>query len=66
MSPTLRFALRAAFVGAAGLLASLQAALPGISTDDLVSALIAGGLLALSYAGIGAATPLEPKVGRKT
>lgn len=61
-----KFVARAAFVGVAGLLASLQANLPGLTWDDLIAGLIAGGLLALSYAGIGAATPLEPSVGKKS
>lgn len=65
MSPTVRYVVRIAFVAVAGLLASLQANLPGVSLDDLTQALIAGGILGLGYAGVGAATPIEPKVGVK-
>jgi hypothetical protein len=41
------------------MLVSLQVALPGISVDEFVAAVIAGAIGGLGYAGIGAATSLE-------
>jgi hypothetical protein len=66
MSPTTRYIIRIAFLAIVTGAASLQAALPGISLDDGVSALIAAVIASGAYAGIGAATPLEPKVGKKS
>lgn len=65
-SPTSRYVLRTALVGVASALASLQANLPGVSGDDVVQAVIAGAILALGYAGIGAVTPAEPRIGKKS
>lgn len=59
MSPTQKFAIKCIGLGLYGVLVSLQVALPGISTDDLIAAVIAGGIGGLGYAGIGAATSLE-------
>lgn len=63
MSPGSRYVFRVILVGVAAMLASLQANLPGVSGDDLAQAGIAGAIIGLGYAGIGAATPLEPAVG---
>lgn len=63
MNPTLRYAVRCVGFGLATFLGSLQGNLPGIDSGDLVSAGIAGAIVGLGYAGIGAATPLEPAVG---
>jgi hypothetical protein len=63
MTPTMKYVTKCVLIGVYGALVSLQVNLPGVSSDDLVSALIAGALGALVYAGIGAATPLEA-VGR--
>jgi hypothetical protein len=66
MNPTARYIVRIAFFALVTGAASLQAALPGISLDDGISALIAAIIASGAYAGIGAATPLEPKIGKKT
>jgi len=63
MSPTLKYVTKCVLIGLYGLLVSLQVALPGISWDDLISAVIAGAIGGLGYAGIGAATPLEAPGG---
>jgi hypothetical protein len=65
MNPIVRFTVRAALVGLLSALVSLQVNLPGISLDDATTALIGGAIAALAYAGIGAVTPLEPRVGVK-
>jgi hypothetical protein len=59
MSPAAKFVIKCVLIGAYGVLVALQVALPGISLDELVAALIAGAIGGLGYAGIGAATPLE-------
>ena len=59
MSPTTKFAVKCVGIGLYAVLVSLQVALPGITLDDLVSALVAGAIGGLGYAGIGAATSLE-------
>lgn len=66
MSATTRYAVRAVFVGVVGAATSLQANLPGVSTDDAIQAVIAGIVALGVYAGVGAVTPLEPAVGKKT
>jgi hypothetical protein len=66
MNPTTRYIVRIAFFFLVTVAASLQGALPGVSPDDALSALIAGILASGGYAGIGAATPLEPKIGKKS
>lgn len=63
MSPKTRYAVRSILVGLSAALGSLQGNLPGVSGDDLISAVIAGFIFIVSYAGIGYATPLEPSVG---
>lgn len=59
MSPTTKYVVKCVLIGAYAVLVSLQVALPGISLDELVASLIAGGIGGLGYAGIGAATTLE-------
>lgn len=68
MGPTSRYVLRCALVGVAALLTSLQASAYGSAIDqaELVNALLAAGVAALAYAGIGAAVPVvEPNIGNK-
>lgn len=59
MSPTRKYIVKCVLFGVSAALVRLQAVLPGISLDDLVSAVIAGAIVGLGYAGIGAATSLE-------
>lgn len=59
MSPTTKYIVKCVLIGLYGVLVSLQVALPGISWDDLLGAIIAGAIGGLGYAGIGAATTLE-------
>jgi len=59
MSPTGKYVTKCVLIGMYGVLVSLQVNLPGVSWDDLISAVVAGAIGALAYAGIGAATPLE-------
>ena len=63
MSPMTKYIVKCVLIGLYGALVALQVALPGISTDELVAALIAGAIGGLGYAGIGAATPLEHPKG---
>lgn len=63
-----RYVLRCVLFGVSAILVSLQASGYGssISQAELVDALIAGGIAALAYAGIGAAVPaVEPNIGNK-
>jgi len=63
-----RYALRCTLFGVSAFLVSLQAAATGSSLtgSEAVYALIAGGIAALAYAGIGAASPnVEPNIGYK-
>lgn len=66
MSATTRYIVRGSFVGVVALLASLQAALPGLDGGELLQAIIAGVVALGAYLGIGAATPVEPSVGKKS
>ncbi len=59
MTPTQKYVTKCVLFGLYGLLVSLQVALPGISLDELIAGLIAGGIGGLGYAGIGYATSLE-------
>jgi hypothetical protein len=59
MTPTQKYVTKCVLIALYATLVSLQVALPGISTDDLVQAVIAGAIGGLGYAGIGAATSLE-------
>jgi hypothetical protein len=59
MSPNVKFTIKCVGLALSLFLTSLQASLPGLSTDDLVTAVIAGAIGGLGYAGIGAATTLE-------
>ena len=65
MSPSTRFVVRAVFVGVLAAAASLQASSSGVDWNDALQALIAGVVAVGAYLGIGAATPLEPDVGRR-
>jgi hypothetical protein len=63
---TARYVLRAFLVGVAGTLAALQAHGTPVSWEDVYKSVIAGAVLALAYAGIGAASPaVEPNIGIK-
>lgn len=67
-SPTSRYVLRCFLFGVSALLVSLQASASGSALDnnEILLALIAGGIAALTYAGIGAAVPaVEPLIGNK-
>lgn len=59
MSPTQKYITKCVLFGLYGLLVSLQVALPGLSADEVIAAVIAGAIGGLGYAGIGAATSLE-------
>lgn len=63
-----RYVLRCFLFGVSAVLVSLQASGYGsdITQPELIDALIAGGIAALAYAGIGAAVPaVEPNIGLK-
>lgn len=63
-----RYVLRCFLFGVAAFLAALQASSFGseLHWNELVQALISGGIAALAYAGIGAAVPaVEPSIGNK-
>jgi hypothetical protein len=59
VTPTTKFIIKCVGIGLYATLVSLQVALPGLTIDDVVQALIAGAIGGLGYAGIGAATSLE-------
>jgi hypothetical protein len=59
MTPTMKYVTKCVLIALYATLVSLQVALPGITVDDVVSAVIAGAIGGLGYAGIGAATSLE-------
>lgn len=66
MSPTARYVLRCVLFGVSAILVSLQASAAGsdLQSSEVVQALIAGGIAALAYAGIGAASAnVEPHIG---
>lgn len=65
MNPYIRIAARFAFFAIGGFLVSLQSTLPGISFDDVVTAINAGYILGTSYLTVGFFTDLEPTVGIK-
>jgi hypothetical protein len=63
-----RYVLRCVLFGISGLLVSLQASSAGsdLQSGEVVQALIAGGLAALGYAGIGAGfSAVEPNIGNR-
>lgn len=65
---TARYILRCVLFGVSGVLVSIQASSAGtsLSWGEVGQAFVAGGLAALSYAGIGAAVPaVEPSIGNK-
>jgi len=64
MNATTRYVVRCALVGlfaAAGTLIALEP----LSWSDALHGLLTGLVAAGGYAGIGAASPVEPSVGRK-
>lgn len=66
MSPTVVYIVRVFFTGVAAAASSLLTALPGISSDDLIGAVLLGIVFALGYAGIGyGSSNIEPGVGNK-
>jgi hypothetical protein len=65
VSPLIRLAVRSAFVGSAAGAALLQSNLPGVSLEELVEALIATYIAALTYSGVAPYTGLEPRIGVK-
>jgi hypothetical protein len=61
-----RYALRCILFGVSALLVSLQASSAGsdLTQGEVIQALIAAGIAALSYAGIGvASSSVEPSIG---
>lgn len=67
-SVTARYVLRCSLFGVSAWLVSLQASSAGsdLTQGEFFQALIAGGIAALAYAGIGAAVPaVEPSIGNK-
>lgn len=61
-----RFALRSVLVGVAGFLTALQAHGSPVGWTSLYESAIAGALVGLGYAGIGAAVPVvEPSIANK-
>lgn len=67
-SVTARYVLRCVLFGVAAFLVSVQASATGsdLTGDEVLYAVIAGGIAALAYAGIGAASPaVEPNIGNK-
>ena len=68
MSNTARYVFRCVLFGVSAVLVSLQASSAGsdLQSGEVVQALIAGGIAALAYAGIGAASSnVEPNVGNR-
>ena len=64
---TARYVLRCTLFGVAAFLVSVQASATGSSLtwDEVLYAAIAGGIAALAYAGIGAASSsVEPSIGK--
>jgi hypothetical protein len=59
MTPLQKYITKCVLFGLYGLLVSLQVALPGLTADEVIAAVIAGAIGGLGYAGIGAATSLE-------
>ena len=67
-TPTARYVLRCFLFGVSAFLVSLQASAlgSGLENNEIVNALIAGGIAGLAYAGIGAASSsVEPNIGNK-
>ncbi len=63
-SATARYVLRCVLVGLAGFLAALQAHGSPVTWTAVYESAVAGGILALAYAGIGAASSsVEPNIG---
>lgn len=66
MTPLTRFIIRVGFVALVAASASLQGSLPGLTWEEGLQALTAALVAAGAYSGVGAATTLEPSVGKKT
>lgn len=65
--PMLKMGLRMLAIGVAAAMASLKASLDdGVSTEEWYGVVEAGYIAALTYAGLGMFTPLEPTVGART
>lgn len=62
-NPQTRFIVRAILAGLLSALVALQKTLPGISGDDLETAIIGGAIVALIWGGVTYATPLDRSVG---
>ena len=65
MTPRQRFYLRLVAVAIVAGASALKAYLPGLSWEDGADIVASMVVAAGAYAGIGAATPLEPSVGRQ-
>lgn len=60
------YVIRVILTGVAAAASSLLTALPGLTGDDLVGALLLGVVFGLGYAGIGyGSSSIEPGVGNK-
>ena len=64
MSPQMRYVVRVVAIGIVAAASALKAYLPGLSWADGIDVLISTIVAMGAYAGIGAATPLEPSVGK--
>lgn len=62
-NPQTRFVIRAILAGLLAALVALQKTLPGISGDDLETALIGGAIVALIWGGVTYVTPIDKSVG---
>lgn len=63
MNPYLKLAIRVSAAGVLALAVSLQGNLPGVSMDDLVEAVIAGVIGAITFSGIELTTPVNSRLG---
>lgn len=63
MNPYLKLAIRVSAAGLLALAVSLQGNLPGVSADDLVQAVIAGVIAAITFSGIELGTPVNSSIG---
>lgn len=66
MSPTAVYVIRTLLTGVSAAASSLLTALPGLTSDDIIGAILLGVVFALAYAGIGVASAtVEPGVGKR-
>lgn len=66
MNATARYAFRVFATGLSAACSSLLTSMPGLTTDDIIGAVLLGVVFGLGYAGIGAASSsVEPNVGNK-